>query len=99
MAAISSSILAVWISYGAFKYFVASAAGSEVSLQDVVGRPCEVTVGTSGRDLGEVRCEVKGQIMSFPARSLDGARISSGDDAQIMSMTGNIAVIQKRSNQ
>src|SRR6266581_1650653 len=99
VAAVSSSVLAIGISYGAFKYFLASAAGSEVSLREVVGKPCEVTVGTSGRDLGEIRCEVKGQIMSFPARSVNGVRISSGDDAQIISMTGNIALIQKRSNQ
>jgi len=94
----SSAVLAIGISYGAFKYFVASAAGSEISLGEVVGKPCEVTVGTSGKDLGEVRCDVKGQIMSFPARSIDGALISSGDNAKIISMTGNIAVIQKRSN-
>ena len=94
----SSTVLAIGISYGAFKYFVASAAGSEISLGEVVGRSCEVTVGTSGKDLGEVRCDVKGQIMSFPARTSDGAIISSGDNAQIISMIGNIAVIQKRPN-
>src|SRR5438874_2552061 len=37
-------------------------------------------------------------LMSFPARTSDGAIISSGDNAQIISMIGNIAVIQKRPN-
>src|SRR5213594_546438 len=52
-----------------------------------------LTVGTSGSELGEVRCDVKGQIMSMSARSTDGSRICVGDEAQIMGMTGNIAVI------
>jgi len=96
MAAISSALLAVGISYAAFKYFVASAAGSEISLRELVGKPCQVTVGASGTDLGEIRCDVKGQIMSLSARSKDGSRIGAGDQAQIMSMNGNIAVIQRR---
>ncbi len=96
LSAVSSAVLAVGVSYGAFKYFVASAAGSEISLRELIGKPCQVTVGTSGSELGEVRCDVKGQIMSLSARSKDGSRISMGDEAQIMSMTGNIAVIQRR---
>ncbi len=96
MSAVSSAVLAVGLSYAAFKYFIASAAGSEISLRELIGKPCQVTVGTSGSELGEVRCDVKGQIMSLSARSTDGSRISVGDQAQIMSMTGNIAVIQRR---
>ena len=96
MSVVSSAVLAVGLSYAAFKYFVASAAGSEISLRELIGKPCQVTVGTSGSELGEVRCDVKGQIMSMSARSTDGSRISVGDEAQIMGMTGNIAVIQRR---
>jgi membrane protein implicated in regulation of membrane protease activity len=96
MSGVLSAVLAVGLSYAAFKYFIASAAGSEISLRELIGKPCQVTVGTSGSELGEVRCDVKGQIMSMSARSTDGSRISVGDQAQIIGMTGNIAVIQRR---
>ena len=99
VAGVASAALALGLSYGAFKYFIESAASSEISLREVVGRPCEVTTGTSGDNLGEVSCNVKGQIMSFSARSVDGSRINVGDSALIMRMTGNIAVIQRRQNQ
>lgn len=95
----SSAALALVLSYASFKYFVATAAGGEMSLWEVVGRPCEVTVGTSGEGWGEVNCRVKGQTMSFSARSLDGSRLSVGDTAQIVRMTGNMAVVSKRLNQ
>ena len=99
VAGVASGALALGLSYAAFKYFIESAASSEISLREVVGRPCEVTTGTSGDNLGEVSCSVKGQIMSFSARSIDGSRINVGDSALIMRMNGNIAVVQRRQNQ
>jgi membrane-bound ClpP family serine protease len=73
-------------------------AGSEFSLEDMVGRVVQIMTPIPENGTGEVVLVAKGARINGPARSLDGKPIKRDTPVEVVRVVGNIYYVRPVSN-
>ncbi len=74
--------------------FKTTQAGSEFSLEDMVGRVVQVITPIPENGTGEVALEAKGTRVVGPARSVDGKPVPRNTPVRIVQVVGNVYYVR-----
>lgn len=91
VAALLTGILLSGGTYGALiLLFKNTQAGSEYSVEDMVGRVVQIITPIPENGTGEVAIVAKGTRVNGPARSVDGKAIARNTPVEIVRVVGNV---------
>ena len=95
LIAILTGVLLSCGTFGALTLlFKNTQAGSEFSLDEMVGRTVQVITPIPENGTGEVALEAKGTRVTGPARSVDGRPVSRNSPVTIVRVVGNLYYVK-----
>jgi len=77
------------------KFLYGQQASSDVTANDLVGRPGRVTVGIPASGVGQIRCRVGEELIDKIAQSSDGVAIPENTAVVIAEVLGETVIVKK----
>lgn len=82
--------------FGRFLY--GQQASSDVTANDLVGRPARVTVAIPANGVGQIRCRVGEELIDKIAQSRDGITIPENTAVEIAEVLGETVIVKRAEN-